>query len=393
MLIFSRGKSSFPGRQKWLLLGAAVALSLLACSRAYYRPVAGNPEQAETVLPFGRGNNAYFPNLDYRLPLELAKDLRPISAPMEVCSVWDGVLFVSTRNGRVESYDLARFKRLARKKMPGASHARVLPYRGDLLIALEFGRKSLMRVDGLTGKVLWRAELHGIAAFPKVVGGRLYVATLRRGVVALDPENGRILWRVPLEDQVHGAPAVLDSSLVVATDAGEVLLLSLRGGQELWHYSHGQPIVADPVVQGRRVLVAGSEGKVALLNASGEPAWQRNFGTQIYRTPAIAGDRAVLLLQDGRGVCVSLQQGKTVWETHLGAPAGTRPMVTARHIAVGLLDRRIVFLDRETGEEVWEMETYGRVRTDFLPWRHFLITGSEDNHVYLLQEKPVPGGS
>ena len=358
----------------------------LGCSRPFLLPEKEQGAPA-AVLPFDAGNNAYFPGADFRPPLKLKKILRPISAPMPDLAVWGEVLLVPTKNGRLESYHLKTFRRLARKKMPEASHARVLPYRGDLLVALEFGKNSLLRLDGTTKKILWRLPLHGIAAFPKISGDTVFVAVLRKSVVALDWNSGKEFWRCSLKAQVHATPVLLQGLLIVADDSGQITAVVRRTGKIRWRYSAGAPVVADPVVFREKIAVATTAGEVILLNSSGRPLWQRKMGAQIYRSPAACPEGLVIAVQDGTVHLMDWRDGKDRWRRALDAIIGTRPMVSRRHVILGTLNKTVLFLNRETGEPVWELEVRGRVRTDFLPWKNLLIFGSEDNYVYLFAEQ------
>jgi len=370
-------------RQQFPKLILLILIISLGCGKPFWYPVEEHPEP-QVTFPFDSANNAYFPDVVIQPPLTLKKVFRPLSAPMPDLCFWDDVLLVPTRNGRIETYDLRTFRRLARRKMPGAAHARVVPYKGDMLVALEFGKKSLFRLDAQTKKEKWAAALHGIAAFPKISGDTVFVATLQNEVVALDWNDGHILWRQSLAAQVHANPVQLDSLLIVADDSGEVLALSRKNGRVHWRYSAGTPVLADPVVFARNIVVATAEGTVLLLDAKGNVLWRRNLNTQIYRSPAACPEGIVVAAQNGNVYLLNWRHGAFRWQQDLNTLFGTRPMITQRHIILGTLNKTILFLDRESGEPVWELEVHGRVRTDFLFWRGYLIAGSEDNYVYLL---------
>lgn len=153
--------------------------------------------------------------------------------------VHGGKVLVGNRGAGLIALDAATGERLWRTYFWG-SWVESTPVVVDGVIYL--GSSDLRRVsaiDPADGRVLWRSDVYGWTwGTPVVAGDRIYAGAaggapyvLRHvaGLAALDRATGRILWRNPLPEVVGahqwgiaGSPALAGDLLVVTTIAGEI---------------------------------------------------------------------------------------------------------------------------------------------------------------------------
>lgn len=147
----------------------------------------------------------------------------------------------------------------------------------------------------------WQAEGLGSGyASVAVVDGRIYTTgnfDEGQAVVAVDAQQGRVLWRQPLTDEVpqHG----------------------YEGSR------------STPTVDGDRLYVVASGGAIACLRTSdGQLVWQRDFddwqgkmmsGWGFSESPLVDGDRVICTPGGAEGVMVALdkQTGDEIWASRL----------------------------------------------------------------------------
>lgn len=159
-----------------------------------------------------------------------------------------------------------------------------------------------------TGKVLWRTPLRGVDAFRRPEGpcrlalgpGRVVcVLPGSAGVVGLERESGRLLWRRSLDDlkregdvdfpgALVGEPCVVGdvATLLLVTDHEErevhLLGVDLDDGRVRWSaFLASDAVAADPrpalVAAAGRALVATGLGTVSAVDAHGEVLWVRTY--------------------------------------------------------------------------------------------------------------------
>lgn len=316
-------------------------------------------------------------------PLEIRKEFHLHSAPKQQMIRADNLIFVPTRTGRVEAYDLDREKRIGKMKFPNNSQAGLTLVDGRILISLEFGKESLILFDPKKNRNVWTAELGSISTSPRVVGNKVYVGSLYRGVFCLSLDSGSVRWQAELTSQLHQDPVVLDEVLVQGTESGELIAISLGSGETSWKRDLNSPVSAGLVAGQGRIIACTFDGRVLAYSDAGRILWERRIGTEVRRDVAVSRDWMILAGQDGSIRAIRLDNGEEVWRFETGTVIGTSPVLTPEYVVFGTLDKRLVFLSSETGEAIWELELYGRVRTDPVIWNDRLIVGSENNNLYI----------
>ncbi|HEU4385782.1 MAG TPA: PQQ-binding-like beta-propeller repeat protein [Anaeromyxobacteraceae bacterium] len=178
-----------------------------------------------------------------------------------------GVLYAGFSDGAVVALDAAtgvlRWER------------RVAP-RGDFMdvdgIALDEGRLyaaaysgAVVALEPATGKPLWEVKAPQAC---RVAAGKGYV-----GVVTVDQvlfmtgQDGKELWRLPLQGMPTGLPVALGRGLglLLVPNGHGLLLIDARGGRILRNFNRGEGASSSPVVADRRVYVLSNAGELVAV--------------------------------------------------------------------------------------------------------------------------------
>ncbi len=148
--------------------------------------------------------------------------------------------------------------------MPPSSTTPVLV--GDL------GRQHVYAIDVRTGRKAWDTALESgnvrprnEAAIPLLADHRLFVGSpFAPYMHALDPRNGREIWRARTHGPVLGGAAAVDGTIYFGDLGGYLWALDARTGRTIGDAYYGAPFnVGSPVIAGR-TLVIGSRGGTLL---------------------------------------------------------------------------------------------------------------------------------
>ena len=230
-----------------------------------------------------------------------------------------------------------------------------------------FGSEGLYTYD-LDGKLLWKAELGGIATVGVGVGtspvlhGELVIVQCdeddgeKSFIAALDRRTGKEAWRVARKVQVSWATPVIVKAgghdELVTAGAESIIAYDPATGKELWRAkglaSNAVPSpVAGPDVV---VLTSGYPSKVAMAikpggsgDVTGTPRvlWRYEKGTAYVPSPILYRDLVYLVTDRGLVTAIDAKTGAVKYE-------GGRPPIPATFMASPVvIDGRIVLMSED----------------------------------------------
>jgi outer membrane protein assembly factor BamB len=173
-----------------------------------------------------------------------------------------------------------------------------------------------------------------VSASPLVDDGRVIVAVGGKGAsqVAYNLKNGQVAWKSLDDTASYSSPIMIDQGgkkLLVALTAEGVVAVQPENGQLVWRYPFKDALFESsttPVKVGDRLIASSiTLGSVALklTMKDGRPAvdkdWENKELTCYFSTPAAIGDHLYMVtgsLLPGAGVnlhCVETGTGKVAW--------------------------------------------------------------------------------
>ncbi len=152
---------------------------------------------------------------------------------------------------------------------------------------------QIYSIDAQSGRENWHTEelggsVSGIPAFDPE--GVIYAGTYASEMLAIDAQNGQILWRKPTNGWVWGGPIFKENRLYFGDLNGEVYALDATNGQVIWQVNTDGAITDSPLVTEDSLYVNTEAGTLYAFNLDGSILWSRPIGGKLYPSPVLAGD-------------------------------------------------------------------------------------------------------
>ncbi len=169
------------------------------------------------------------------------------------------------------------------------------------------------------GDELWSKEMTGAVASSPVLSedsSVLYVGSISGQMVAMDPENGELIWSFDAEDSIWGNALLIEDTLYFADSDGNLYALSSDAGEILWRVQVDGAVVGGLVAFEDGFLLATDEGIVQAFSLDGTPIWQTTPGGEIIQAPAVSDEYLVVgtINSDNLVYCFNLT-GVQLWST------------------------------------------------------------------------------
>ncbi|MTB68528.1 outer membrane protein assembly factor BamB [Providencia sp. wls1943] len=294
----------------------------------------------------------------------------------ELSPAWDGsAVYAADRKGLVKALELESGKELwsvdlsKRTGFLSANLSALLSggltiYDDKIFIGTERG--TVIALNKENGEVLWDVEVAGEALSKPVVSGDMVVIHTSNGQLqALDTATGAIKWTVNMDTpslslRGESAPAVAFGAAIVGGDNGRVSAVLLSQGQLIWQQRISQvtssteigrlnDVDMTPVIDDGKVYAIAYNGTLAALDMrSGQMLWKRDLGS--INDMVLSGDNLYLVDQTDRVLSVRKSDGVTLWTQDQLLNRGlSAPEVYNGYIVVGDKEGYLHWLDTSTG--------------------------------------------
>lgn len=195
-------------------------------------------------------------------------------------------------------------------------------------------------------------------ATPVAADGTIYTAIPgTNSIAALDPDDGRILWRSTYEDDKVSAafnrPAVMDGIVFVTNWPRQVTAYDAETGAKRWQRKLDEQTVLAPVAT-EAGLVVPTRNDIRLLDAtSGDRLWIRTHDGNITESaPAVADGIVFLADEQGSMHARDLETGESLWTTPFDG--STSPVVADGVVYAVRSGFSLVAIDAASGEKRFE---------------------------------------
>ena len=165
----------------------------------------------------------------------------------------------------------------------------------------------------IKGRVRWKFETsEPLVSTPAVKGGRVYLTTQDKRVVALDEATGSLIWEYQAAAPIDSSPAVAGDLVIFGGRNKRVIALDADTGEERWEFvTEANPTRGSPIVQDGVVYIGSGDSNIYALDAlTGEKLWDHATNNWITNTPALSGHLLVVSSLDGRVTIYDTDTGK-----------------------------------------------------------------------------------
>lgn len=222
-------------------------------------------------------------------------------------------------------------QRLGDKFYEGGTHSTPTVSDGRVYTTSKYGH--LCCLDAETGKVIWeknaanRPPTWGFASSP-LIQGRLVIYNMGLAGLALNKEDGRIVWNsgneasgystpVPYQFEGRDALALFGSTACIGVLA--------ETGRELWRFgwrTQYDANAADPIIRDDKVFISSdyAAGSAQFIIGRGQPnqVW-RNRDMRNHFNSCVLWKGYLYGFDEGTLVCMDWEAGKVAWkQPHLG---------------------------------------------------------------------------
>jgi outer membrane protein assembly factor BamB len=225
------------------------------------------------------------------------------------------------------------------------------------------------------GQQIWRTptrpkKLHstnlggGIA----IDGGKIYAATGRAEILAIDCNSGEILWRQPMPSPARSAPTIVNGSLFVCTIDEKLIAYAQADGKQIWLHQATQTDIgtlaqASPAYADGLVVAGFESGDLVCARAdSGTIVWTDNMGAvkgavglsefaSVRAAPALEDGLCYAIGLGGLLAALDLRSGRRVWERDVAG--ANMPLLVGEFMFVVSTEQKLAALSRDDGTVHW----------------------------------------
>ena len=235
------------------------------------------------------------------------------------------------------------------------------PENGDVLWERDF---AVFEGDGWWDSIarLWRSGASARIGGISVADRLLFVGTENGVVMALDYETGETKWEASIPGEVLAAPSADEGILVVNTGAGTLFGFDTRTGEQLWRHEGDTP-------------------PLTLRGISG---------------PVAANGGALIGTPTGKLQVNLLETGILAWETVIATPTGatelerivdldTTPVLFGGTIYTVSYNGTLAAVELRSGRVIWKRE-YGSYRNLSIEGNSIFVVDNNSN-IYALDRR------
>lgn len=238
-----------------------------------------------------------------------------------------GTIYYGNSLGQIKAYDTDRQREKWCRQFSSAIYSSPIYYKG-LLIAATVG-DGLVALDADDGSVVWRNDsLETIIGDGIAADGALYIGVNGK-MMRIDPEDGHTVWCFDYgEGQPQGRPAVADGRIVFGAWNCCLYCLDAATGRMLWSWTNGSSNrlyspghIVPRIARGRVMIVAPDRYMTFIDLATGRQLW-RIKERRVRETTGISDDGELFLAKTMDGEMIAVPTGADAYTEAWVADAG-----------------------------------------------------------------------
>lgn len=169
---------------------------------------------------------------------------------------------------------------------------------GDKPLIIVMGNPAITAYQPRDGQEVWRVDCMSgeVGASPCYANGIVYGASEYAKAVAINAEDGSVLWEADDCLPECSSPVATKECLYVATSYGAVCAYSAENGKVLRQHELETPFYSSPVIADGKVYLFSNSGKCYIFSADTRFELLNSFdtGEQTFATPAFTDSMMVV---------------------------------------------------------------------------------------------------
>jgi len=196
-------------------------------------------------------------------------------------------------------------------------------------------------------------------ATPAVVDGIVYLPTGDRRIVALNADNGKLIWEQPTSGPINAPPAVAGDLLYIGLRDSQMLALDRFTGTLRWTFKATNPIFAGPLVYDGLLYITSVDGTLHVVDAlTGSLILQADLGGTTFASPAVSGDIIVASTGEKKLVILDRETGIRRFTFDLKSASASTPSIVGNKIIVPSQNTTLWAIDWMAQQGTWEERWY-----------------------------------
>lgn len=257
-----------------------------------------------------------------------------------------------------------------------------------LVVASRSGK--VVALQPQNGRILWENQ---VTRLGDIVGGavvwqnNVYLGSTDQYLYALDLETGKTVWKTQCKGFIQCSPAVEDRAVYVGTADGSVYAIDRQNGQILWEQSIAKSsIKSAPLLWSKNVVFSTADGKLLAWDIlGGQTTWMRKLDG-LTTTPVIAANQMYLGTGNRKLLCMDLEKVVGNWQAELEGDVGSM-VVAGSYLYAGTDNGFIYRISRLDGQISWKNKLPKSIYAAPLPTSKYLYVGCGDSFLYLLDSE------
>ena len=197
----------------------------------------------------------------------------------------------------------------------------------------------------------------------QVCDGILYYGNSAGEVKAYNTDTKQFIWVHNFEKPIYSTPIIADELIIVATLDRGIVALNRHNGRVVWRNRDSNRYIGNGVVADGYLYI-GTQGTMRKIEcSSGKTVWDFNFSDQHPQgRPTVADGKLVFGAWDCHLYCVDCQSGSELWRWNNGSknklfsPGHIIPRVAKNRVMIVAPDRYMTCIDLNTGKQIWRIK-------------------------------------
>lgn len=200
----------------------------------------------------------------------------------------------------------------------------------------------------------------------------IYTGTSNNQIIAVNRNDGTLLWETPTENAIWGQPASLNGTIYVSSIDRNLYAVNKEDGSIKWTHTLNGAGAGSPVISAdeKRVYAGSFGGEIIALDVEdGSDIWRAQASNVdsagnahwIWGAPVEIGDELIYGDLGGNVYAVNALTGEAIWDSKVEGSIVGDILVSGQTILVGSGQEETLkgFLTAFTldGEQIWQTET------------------------------------